>query len=467
MEPRHLFIDDHEVESIDGLTRVIHQPIKHSHPVIRCEQPWEMFGIQTYGTIIYDEAEQLFKAWYLTHAGPSTDRVRVDGVPRPANMTLLAYATSRDGIAWRKPSLGQVNFERSTNNNLLRNGRLNVEGASVLLEPEDTDPSRRYKAFYWEHGSGDLVKREDGSFLWTDGEGDGIWVSFSPNGIHWTNHPANPVIRVGSDTGQSVVWDPKLRLYVAYGRFGFGRRVARSGSPDFVHWSKPQLVLEPDERDGLNTQFYGISVTLYEGIYVGMLWVFHIDADGHLGGGKDRGTIDVQLASSRDGVKWERAGDRRTFIPNGPPADWDSRIIQCACRSVVLADKILIYYNGTRLKHGEGGRSSKSQIGLATLRRDGFVSLDAGDKEGSIITKPFRKTTGDLHLNVDAAGGQVLAFICDARRKCILGPSVPVTRDTSDVAVQWTDGPAQSLDGKTIRVLLRARNTKLYSYWFQ
>ncbi|TLN02295.1 hypothetical protein FDZ71_13145, partial [bacterium] len=198
MAARHLFIDDHEVESLGGLTRVVNQPIKHEqNPVIRCEHPWEMLGIQTYGTVIYDGDAGLFKAWYLTHAGPSTDTVRVDGVPRPANMTLLAYATSKDGIAWEKPSLDQVVFEGSAHNNLLRIGRLNVEGASILLEPGDPDPSRRYKAFYWEHGSGNLVRREDGSILWSNGEGDGIWASFSPDGIHWTNYPGNPVIDVG------------------------------------------------------------------------------------------------------------------------------------------------------------------------------------------------------------------------------------------------------------------------------
>ena len=34
------------------------------------------------------------------------------------NITLLAYATSTDGVHWKKPILNQVDFEGSTENNL-------------------------------------------------------------------------------------------------------------------------------------------------------------------------------------------------------------------------------------------------------------------------------------------------------------------------------------------------------------
>ena len=46
----------------------------------------------------------------------------------------------------------QVDFEGSTENNLVDIGRTNCEGAAIIYDEHETDPARRYKAFYWEHG---------------------------------------------------------------------------------------------------------------------------------------------------------------------------------------------------------------------------------------------------------------------------------------------------------------------------
>jgi hypothetical protein len=462
---RKLFLDDVEIESLHGLSRELGHPDKHpNNPVLRCERPWEMLGVQTYGTVIHDVDEGLFKIWYLTHAGPSDETVMVDGIERLANMTLLGYATSRDGLTWDRPALGQVDFEGSRENNILRIGNVNVEGASILLQPREEDPSSKYKAFYWEHGSGEVTHLDDGTPIWGEGEGDGMWVSFSEDGVHWNNHPDNPVIAMGSDTGQSVVWDPGIHRYVAFGRFGAGgRKVARSESPDFVHWSEPELVLQPDGIDGSNTQFYGISVTLYEGLYIGLLWIFHIEPKGHLGGGRDVGSIDIQLVSSRDGREWNRVCDREVFMPNGPEGEWDSRIIQAACRFVTLEDRHLVFYNGTSCRHGKGGRRGNSQIGMASLRRDGFVYIAAGEEEGTLVTRGFIRPPGDLHVNVNAKGGNLTVEYVDFSSK----PSLPMTTDSMNLKVPWAEGNATPDEGEIIKLRFRIRNSKLYSYWFE
>lgn len=462
---RHLFLDDCEIESIESLKRVLGHPDKNpSNPVLSCERPWEKLGVQTYGTVIHDTEEDLFKIWYLTHAGPPTEIVMVDGIERLANMTLLAYATSKDGVTWDRPMLEQVDFEGSRDNNLVKIGRVNVEGASILLQPQEEDPSRKYKAFYWEHGSGEVIHLDDGTPIWGEGDGDGMWVSFSEDGIHWNNHPDNPVIPHGSDTGQSVVWDPCIARYVAFGRFGAGgRKVARSESPDFVHWSKPELVLQPDDIDGPNTQFYGISVTHHEGLYIGLLWIFHIEPRGHLGGGRDVGSIDIQLVSSRDGREWNRVCDREVFMQNGPEGEWDSRIIQAACRFVTLGNRHLIFYNGTPYRHGKGRRSGNSQIGVASLRRDGFVCLAAGDELGTLVTPEFCKPPGDLRINANARGGNLTVEYLGFPSRL----SLPINIDSTDIKVQWSVYSAPPDEGELISLRFRMTNSKLYSYWFE
>ena len=46
-------------------------------------------------------------------------------------------------------------------------------------------------------------------------------------------------------------------------------------------------------------------------------------------------------------------------------------------------------------------------IGLAKLRLDGFISVDAGGKEGVLLTEPFKFEGDKLVINADATGGEV------------------------------------------------------------
>ena len=275
---RQLFFDDALVESASGLTRTLHRPVKYpDNPVLKREKPWEALRVQVYGTVLFDPQEQLFKAWYMNIPALPTKKISVNGQQRPGHATLVSYATSPDGIRWDKPDLGVVDFEGSKANNMVAPELYNPEGFAALYEPNDPDPERRYKAFYWDHGRGPLMMWE-GQEIYGEGKDDGMHVAFSPDGIHWKAYSGNPVLKFGSDSGQCVLFDPALKKYVAFGRFGAaGRKVARSESDDFIHWSQPQLVLTPDDRDGPKTEFYGISVDLYEGVYVGVLWMFWIE----------------------------------------------------------------------------------------------------------------------------------------------------------------------------------------------
>ena len=73
---------------------------------------------------------------------------------------------------------------------------------------------------------------------------------------------------------------------------------------------------------------------------------------------------------------------------------------------VVLDEEIRFYYDGTSL-HEKG---QWEEIGLATLRRDGFVSLDAPPPqqgippESTLLTKPLWSTGSRLVVNADAKG---------------------------------------------------------------
>lgn len=458
---RILFFDDEFLETRENLEQTVNQPVKHpANPVLRREHPWEAFRIQVYGTVIYDPALDLFKAWYMNIPATAAEKITVQGQRRPGHATLLSYATSRDGIHWEKPMLNLVDFEGSTANNMIAPDLYNPEGFSVLYEPHDPNPERRYKAFYWDHGRGPLVMH-DGLEIYGEGPDDGMHVAFSADGIHWKPFEGNPVMKHASDTGQVVLWDPKRARYVAFLRAAGGRKVARTDSTDFIHWTEPKLVLAPDDTDGSQTQFYGISVDWYHGLYVGMLWMFRIE-EGSVG------RIDFQLCHSRDGIRWRRDPKRRVFLPPGPEGAWDWGDMRAACRSVILDDRVLIYYAGSAAKHGLGGKLRIGMdIGLATLRRDGWVSLDAGKKAGTLVTKPFTYPGGVLHVNVDARAGALSAELLNADGRPLDPPriSAPISIDTPDSAIEFPDS-APIPAGTPIRLKLTLTTGKLYSFWF-
>jgi hypothetical protein len=460
---RQLFFDDAIFEETVNVTRSVHQPKKHpENPVLVREHPWEGYRVQVYGTVIFDPLENLFKAWYMNIPKTAKEKITVNGETRPGHATLLSYATSKDGMKWDKPILNLVDFEGSTANNMIAPDLYNPEGFSVLLEPDDPDSNKRYKAFYWDHGFGPTIVYE-GLEIYGEGEKDGMHVAFSPDGIHWTPYEGNPVMDDGSDTGQVVLFDPKIEKYVAFGRFGAGgRKVARTESEDFIHWSAPELVLEPDEKDGPNTQFYGISVDLYEGVYIGILWMFYLEHT-------NVGRIDFQLCHSRDGKSWIRDPNRTVFLPNGPEGAWDHGDMRGACRSVILKDRVLLYYAGSAADHGRGGELGIGMdIGLATLRRDGWVSIDAGKEPGMILTRPFIHPGGSLHANLDSSKGTIAARFLDAGGKPFSGgyPSHPLSTDSLDAPIEFRQSLLQNLKGKRVRLQFKLEEARLYSFWF-
>ena len=177
-------------------------------------------------------------------------------------------------------------------------------------------------------------------------------------------------------------------------------------------WTDPEEVLVPDDQDPPGLQFYQMPVFKYEGLYVGQLMAYHTPPEEpHI---RFYGTVDVQLAASRDGIAWQRVGDRKPFMENGPPGppgSLDAGEIYMANAPVVVEDELWFYYSPCPIEHGPTGRSGP--ICLAKLRLDGFVSVDAGDEMGTLVTRPFRCEGGSLRINAAARGGQAQVAVLD------------------------------------------------------
>ena len=109
-------------------------------------------------------------------------------------------------------------------------------------------------------------------------------------------------------------------------------------------------------------------------------------------------------------------------------------------------------------------------IGLATLRRDGFASMDAGEKGGSLTTRPIRFSGEHLFVNLNAPQGELLVEVLTLDGKPY-GPytaenCVPLRGDSTRQRVTWRG--AESLaraSNKNVRLRFTLANGSLYSFW--
>ena len=127
-----VLVDDFILERTEALERRLNPLVKHAaNPLLRPQERWEgQFTLPT--SVLFDDSDQRFKMWYLCRDGLSSPRRGPDR---------WAYAVSSDGITWEKPDLGLTSFAGSVRNNLIP-----YPVSRVLLDPNDVDSGRRFKA---------------------------------------------------------------------------------------------------------------------------------------------------------------------------------------------------------------------------------------------------------------------------------------------------------------------------------
>ncbi len=128
-----LLIDDRSLVKSHNFKRRVNQAIKRPKPVMTLDAPWDTNrDMLNYVSILYDEEEKLYKMWYtlMRWKGETSDGPR--GV---------AYATSEDGLRWKKPILGLIEDNGSRENNLII-PFMHQFAYSIITDPSDV-PARR------------------------------------------------------------------------------------------------------------------------------------------------------------------------------------------------------------------------------------------------------------------------------------------------------------------------------------
>jgi hypothetical protein len=471
LDAKHqLFLDDYLIASSRGVTREIHPAEKHvANPVLQATERWEGKSVTVYGSVIREPDK--YRVWYSSAGG-------------------VGYAESVDGIAWIKPRLGVVRIDGQDTNLVVphqvaesESGALPLfyEPFGVLRDDRDPDPSRRYKLGFLSIQRDYRGPHED---PFHPGNRRGLGVAASSDGLHWRllDNWATEAI---CDGASHWMFDPARCKYVLYGRTKYiapevakkvagiewyrqhywGRSVARVESEDFIHWDitqpgKAPVVMTTDEQDPAGTEMYSMLVFPYESVYIGLVQIFHGQPDAHY--------LDIQLATSRDSIHFTRVGDRRPFLPMGPAGSWDRFNNSLATNPpIVVGDRLRFYYGGRTRRHspysGPDAGVPGGGIGLATIRRDRFVSLGASADEGQIVTRPLRLADGGLHLNATCDAGRIVVEVFDPQGGSI-ARSKPITADGLDIPVAWERGSLRAAN-MPVTLQIKLCNARLFALW--
>jgi hypothetical protein len=452
---RQLFVDDFLIDSTT-LTRTQHRPVMYAgNPVLSPGGPDLTNLAMPYSDgVWYDPADHLFKMWY--DGGYGND---------------ISYAYSTDGKNWTKPSFSDSVVSGSNIVMQIGGGR---DSDTVWLDLQEKDPTRRYKAF--------AVYNVPV-----------MNVYFSGDGIHWGPAQPNTINSLSDRT--TVFWNPFRKVWVESARMmanlpASANRPAYTArarfyaeSPDLLQWTPgdPSTVFwtGPDENDppyggqGTVPELYNLDVTPYESLLVGLFsWYYPPQSSI---GASDTGPniVELGVGFSRDGFSWVRPTRGccdKAFIPaaNNNTA-WNGYNTQSAGGGfLVVGDELWFYFSGRTLQKPSNGVAS---TGLATLRRDGFYSMDSsGSNEGVLTTRPVLFSGSHLFVNAAAAGGQLLAEILDTNGNVIApfskANAIAMSADSTRQELTWSGAPnLASLAGRPVKIRFYLANGSLYSFW--
>ncbi len=516
---RRLFLDDHHIQSMTGLSRVYHQPVKDPAPVIVPDKPWETNGwVRPVGWFPYGSHTQVWSPpvwnpelskWQLWYQGGK------EGLP--------LYAESTDGINWVKPNLGLYTWGGSKNNNitLLPTAPYSQANAKkfrivAIRDPFETNPSRRYKG---------LLAENETSLM----------RLISPDGKTWTREGTDVITsgdeyRLGQDPVTGQFW-ATLKLSPSQAgatmpadyATGAGRIAWLRTSSDFVTWTAPKLVQYGSKSDqtlaaaqiaaykanpairkllydqpttlaskAFKADVYHFPMFRYQDMVLGlptrllqtgMIWAVDKSAPNNQDGYQF-----PYLASSRDLTNWNKHTGN-PFCDISPLSDTqkaDHGMIQML-PPITLNDQLVFYYTGYRFPHHMWWKLDPNQdkdgipgkdynytaagltpeecakepaiaIHLARLRLDGFASLHAGATAGEVVTKSLPVNGTSLYVNAAAQAGTLKAELLDAAT----GAAIPGYTLANSVALQ-TDAVRAKLQwqGVTDLSALAGRSVKI------
>ena len=475
---RQLLMDRHVVDWLVGCYRTVHKPHKHEdNPIISAECPWEGSGVlASNGVVLRDPQTNRLRLY-----GPCHDLAMRKEVGKTNETIRVLMYESDDGVQWDRPQLNLYEHEGSKANNIVLDPQEGFQNTVFVLPLPARMHDRGQYAMWYHHGIPE-EKLADPQRMHRMSH----HVAFSDDGIHWTDAAENPILRGRADAQNCIVYNAERDVFMMYRRAtpnaGEIRRIAYLESYDLLSWTQPRCAIDHDELD--STYHYAMPVTRYHGVYLGFLWCLHqaVHPDRDvLGDGKDFIT-DTQLAWSRDGITWHRHPKRPTFLEASPPfkdaCDWAGAA--AAANVIEWDDQVSVYYTGSAQLHRPGiqqpDNKGSHHVCLGSLRKDGFVSIDANEDGGFMLTKPMTYPGGQLHINAKTNGnGFIRVAVREAQSErdgewpagWHFDDSNPFSGDSLDHVMTWKGTESfENVPSKIVRLHFWMEDAQLFSFWF-
>ena len=466
---RQLFVDDFLVNETN-LKREFHTPTYYrGNPVLEPTDTWENttegapYASPFSDGVWYDEKEGIYKMWYLAGAGT---------IHKGSNQTFYTcYAESKDGKHWVKTNLDIV-----PGTNIV--DTCNRDAATIWLDRFEKDPNKRWKFFNIERRATD--KR------WQ------IVLKYSADGRKWSKG----VAQSGDIYDRSTAfYNPFIKRWAISMRYG---TPVSSRSRAYIEHSDPETLVSlthrfrndaadkymrfwfsPDDKELVHEKYpevkpgiYNFDVIPYESVMIGQYaaWAGPENEICKRDGIQKRNVI--SLGYSRDGFHFSRPTHEAFMNVVEKEGAWNWGNMQSINGTpLIVGDSLYFYASGRRLNKIMW--DSYTSTGLATLRRDGFVSLNADVKEGYLLTEPLSFDGEFFFVNAELKSkkAQLLVELLDkdgnviegySKKDCIALKGI----DKTKVRVVWKKHKdVAQLKGKTVRAKFYLTQGKLYSFW--
>lgn len=486
--------DDYSIPWQHNLKTTLVQADKYSgNPVVRKgpEGTPDHGHAALYGTVIKDGKK--FKMWYL-----GMFEIEVKGGQAPGFWRPMCYAESNDGINWNKPELDLVEFNGNKRNNICL-----IEGTpfsltrvndflSVLYEPNDPDPSKRYKTVYIAHVPIEDIKGGMSNMGVKEKRPCVTICATSADGLSWKvvgNKPADAggeryevsgIYRFGDfyyTTGQLLspwTWLPDGK--------DTGRVMMVYRSSDFVTWSKAKALgfarigqLTSTPVKGQQTHM-GAGMWNRNNVMVGLygMWQDGLSAaERPKGASHNLGVhIDLGLIISNDGIHFREPVPDFKIISRGKEGEWDDVALLQGHAFVNEGEQTMIWYS-----HWDtGGLLKNMEIGLATIRRDGFgyLSRKQENNDAHFITTTLEASEKErLIINVDGVttDAAIKIELLDNKDKPLSGYSglqnAVISSNGTQLKVEWPGKPFLPVNKKfAVKVYFPSNsNAKVYALY--
>lgn len=455
---RELFVDHYLIEKMDNVRLILNRP-RDEGIAFKFDKPWEG-AFCGYATIIHHG--DLYRAYY---------RGRPQGGSDGGTDEVYCCAESTDGVHWTKPELELYSVPGHAKNNIILADMAPVTHnfCPMLDSRPAARADQRYKAIGGTMSSG-------------------LIALSSPDGIHWKKIRDEPVLtkemvpfKYMFDSQNLAFWSATEGKYLCYFRVFEGgiRRICRSTSDDFLHWSEPVLMeyrhqgaKAPVEHLYTNqTHPYFRAPHLYLSIAARFMPGRQVLSDDQARTiGVDpkyfKDTSDAILMTSRGGGIYDRTFLSGFIRPAIGFQNWVSRTNYPALNVVRTGPtEMSVYLN-------QDYAQPTAHLHRYSLRLDGFASAQADYAGGELITKPITFSGSELSINFGtSAAGSIQLEIQDATGLPIPGFSLGVAKQQvgNEIrrVVSWENGSnVSALSGKPVRLRFVIKDANLYSFQF-